>query len=692
MVWYLIVSWMILLGIQATSIYCIDRVAEIAKEGLKGNLSGLAKSFAVALKDAGHENVTLEMSDDHPLYRKMLAMMSAWQDQISVAASIYTFRKNADGEIAFICCPPADLNRDGKIEGDKEELTAKGEIYEYESDDDIHEILDAFSGHPGFNNIPVRDKWGLWITATEPIFGGNHEHVDAVLGVDFWGEDWNAHIRHAMFWPKLFLLLSMVLFFVVQVFTIRRQIIEDKLIDYAAELEHTMDKLVEAKKEADSAAQAKSFFLANVSHEIRTPMNGILGCIEMLASVADRQQMQLFDIMQKCSKNLLAIIDDVLTFSNIDTNRIALESVPMELRQLVEDVKIMLASSLEEKPQLQFRTEWDEGVPETISGDPVRMRQILLCLVSNAIKFTETGCITVHCSVMIPSDKTEPTEVTAIESTQVLSPKIALAKGLRGVIQTIEHVEQQTVIYQPSIPGSLCKLLPNTSILRMDVTDTGIGIARNQFDILFKPFSQVDGSLTRKFGGTGLGLSIVRGLVQLMGGSVLVTSELGHGSTFSVFIPFNESADTAVPNMAQPSSPSGTEASSKELPLRHYNILIVDDVAVNRLVLEAKLLELGAKVQCAVTGQAALDSVGQAKSERKPFDLILMDVQMPIMDGIEATRILRQQGFTKPIVALTAKREDSGKAIEAGCHSVLIKPVDQKVLLETVASLLRKTK
>jgi len=549
--WYLAVSWVILFGILVTGIYCVDRVANIAKDGLKGNLAGLAKSFAIALKDAEHENVTLEMSDDDPLYEKMLNMMSAWQNQISVAASIYTFRKNADGEIVFICCPPADLNRDGIFEGDEEELTPKGEVYEYESDDDIREILDAFGGHSGFNNVPIRDKWGLWITATEPIFDEDNERVDAVLGVDFWGEDWNTNIQYAVFWPKLFLLLSIILFFVVQVFTIRRQIIGDKLTDYAVELEHTMDKLVEAKKEADSAAQAKSFFLANMSHEIRTPLNGILGCIEVLASTANSQQMQLFDIMQKSSKNLMAIIDDVLTFSSLDTKRVALESVPVKLRQLVDDVRIMLGGAFAEKPQLEFRTQWEDAVPETIPGDPVRLRQILLCLVSNAIKFTETGGITLRCSVIHPSDKAETTEATATETSQVmpsLSPHIAHAKGLRGVIQAIEQVEQQTAIQQPLMTSSAWQLLPNAWILRIDVSDTGIGIASDHFDIVFKPFSQVDGSLTRKFGGTGLGLSIVKGLVQLMGGNVLVESKLGYGSTFSLLIPFNVPTETIVQN------------------------------------------------------------------------------------------------------------------------------------------------
>ena len=576
--WYLVVSWIILLGMLATGIYCIDRVANFTKDGWKDNLSGLAKSFAVALQDAGHENIalpdpnvlpntkyrvvanhsdghenlTLEISDEDPVYERIVKMMFLWQEKIPDAASIYTVRKNAAGEIVFICCPPADINRDRKFEGTQEELVCKGQVYDdFESEEEIREILDAFEGKSGFNGIPSADDWGIWITATEPMFDKTNTFVDAVLGVDFWGEEWNAKIRRAVFWPKLFLLLSVVLFFVVQAFTLRRKIIEDKLTEYAVELEHTTDKLVEAKKEAESAMRAKSLFLANMSHEIRTPMNGIFGCIEMLGNGANSQQVQFFDIIQKCGKNLMAIIDDVLTFSNIDTNRIILASVPVNLRQLINDVKVMLERLLEEKPQITFRTEWEDSVPTNIAGDPVRLRQMLLCLINNAIKFTETGSITVRCSVILPSETTGITERVPTETslaTPSLSPQIAHAKGLRGVIQSVEHVEQQTIIHQPTVLKSIWRLLPNVSILRIDVSDTGIGIAPDQFDVLFKPFSQVDESLTRKFGGTGLGLSIVKGLVQLMGGSVLVESQLGRGSTFSVLIPFNELVDASISN------------------------------------------------------------------------------------------------------------------------------------------------
>ena len=700
---FLVVSWLVLFGMLAIGIYFVDYVANTAKEGLQNKLSGLAKSFAVALKDAGHENITLDTPSDDPLYWKMIAMMSEWQKQIPAAVSIYTFRKNSDGEIVFICCPPADLNRDGKFEGAKEQLVPKGTVYGFESDEDISEILDAFLGQSGFGDAPAEDDWGLWITAAEPMFAESGDRVDAVLGVDFWGEDWNANVWHAVFWPKLFLMLSIVLFFAVQIFMIRQQIIEDKLTGYAADLERTMDDLVEAKKHADIAVQAKSFFLANISHEIRTPMSAILGCVDMLVhaeegKTVELNQEQLVDIIQKSSKNLMSIVDDLLTYSSIDTNRIILESVPIDLRQLVADVKIMAGSHLETKPQLQFHTEWKDSVPTKVIGDPARIRRILLALISNAVKFTEIGHITLRCSAIPFSEESERSEMsypTPISSQTIpfLSPQIAHARGLRGMVH-VAHSEQTGLqtLYNLSQTLDKWRASPTALLLRFDVSDTGIGIAEEQFGTLFAPLSQVDDTSTRKFGGIGLGLSIVKGLAQLMGGDVQVTSKLGQGSTFSVFIPVNRCEDSDVPHPHKKRLPQPQETQPESLPLHDYVVLVVDDVMVNRIVVETQLREMGAKVQNAPNGKVAVDLVSEAETPDRSFDFILMDLQMPIMDGFEATRTLRQQGFNNPIIALTANRDSTRKAVDAGCNVVLSKPLDRETLLNAVFSLTRTTK
>ena len=696
---YLAVSWIILFGLLIAGTYSVNHVVYVAKKGLRDNLSGLAKSFAIALKDAGHEKITFETSDSDPLYWKMIAMMSEWQKQIPVAASIYTFRKNDEGEIVFICCPPADLNRDGIFEGEREERVPIGTIYD-EDEEYISEILDAFAGRSGFSDAPVEDDWGLWITAAEPIFDETGEYVDAVLGVDFWGEDWNTYIQNAVFWTELFLLLSVVLFFAVQVFTIRRHIVEDRLTEYAAELERTMDELVEAKKHADSAVQAKSFFLANISHEIRTPMSAILGCVDMLVGVREGKsgtftQEQLVDIIQKSSKNLMTIIDDVLTYSSIDTHRIVLESAPIDLRQVVEDVKIMTSSHFEKKPHLKFYTEWDDSVPNVIIGDPARIRQILLALISNAVKFTESGHITVRCSSILFSEEMEYTGTMcsaqpSSHPTPFLSPGIAQAKGLRGIVPVVS-AEQAELLTTIGLSQTLevWKASPTALLLRIDVSDTGIGIAKEQFGALFKSFTQVDNTSTRKFGGVGLGLSIVKGLVQLMGGDVQIASKLGQGSTFSVFLPVRGHEDSILRHKQQHDSQVLLQQGLP--PLHDYRVLLADDVVVNRIVVETRLRDMGAEVQNVSDGKVAIDCVLAAEGSEAPFDFILMDLQMPVMDGFEAARTLRQRGFTKPIVAFSANRNSEKEAIEAGYNLVLVKPVDQEALHGAIVSLVKKT-
>lgn len=532
----------------------MNHTANVAKNGLQHSLSGLAKSFAVALKDAGHNNVPLETPEDD-LYWKLINMMSAWQQEIPTVASIYTLRQNEKGELIFICCPPADLDRNGKIEGKREQLVPKGTVYEYESEEDIREVFDAFGGKSGFSNVPSPDDWGLWITATEPILDDTGEQVNTVLGVDFWGEDWNTNIQRAVWWPELFLLSVIVFFFAVQVVVFRRQIIEDQLTEYTANLERLTDELVAAKKDADIAAQAKSFFLANVSHEIRTPLNAILGCADMLISIDTGllegvSREELVEIMQKNSKSLMTLIDDVLTFSSIETRRIVLESVPIRLRQLIDHVKAMTSGAFAEKPDVEFRVEYEKSVPEVILGDPVRLRQTLLCLVNNAIKFTQSGHVTVCCSMTHLAEKADNMATQTMMSfaepfrSVLLDSKIAQSKGLRGTVPITESAGQQTSAMYPSCPASMHELSPNSWVLRLDVSDTGIGIDQEQFDSLFKPFSQGDNSLTRRFGGIGLGLSIVKGLVQLMGGKVQVDSKPGRGSTFSVWIPVNEYVDS----------------------------------------------------------------------------------------------------------------------------------------------------
>jgi signal transduction histidine kinase/ActR/RegA family two-component response regulator len=711
--WHLILSWLVLIGILAVGHFCIEYVIYITKDEMRNNLSGLAKSFAIALQKAGHEKILADTPADDPIYRHTLGIMSTWQKKIDVAASIYTLRENAEGTPVFVCCPPADLNQDGQFSGKREELVPNGTLYEVENLADIPEIIDAFHGRSSFNNEPVRDEWGLWITATEPIPDEQSGEVDAVLGVDFWGEKWNAEIQQASLWPQLFLLSFLVLFFVVQVFLFNRQRIEDKLTEYAVDLERMVDELVVAKKNADAAILAKGYFLANMSHEIRTPMNAVLGCSDMLAEqeagkTIALSRAELIDLIRKSSKDLMTVIDDILTFSNIDTNRVILEPVPVNVRQLVDDVKAMLKNRFDEKPQLTFRIDWDANVPKMIMGDPTRLRQILMNLLSNAVKFTEEGFIGVHCSVYYPSlagevgyslysggQRASQSQVSSGMPVAALpyGSQVLRTRGLQGFSYSMTASINAADADRLRSLESVIAASPGQSVLQIDITDTGIGLSAEQIDRLFKPFSQADMTSTRKYGGTGLGLGIVKGLVQLMGGSVLVRSELGQGSTFSVLLPIKEPAASAVhlPPFAARAEQKNTVVGvpEKQLPLQNIRVLIVDDAIVNQLVAEAKLKNVGALVSTASDGQTAIEKIMSAENSDSPFDIVLMDLQMPIMDGLAATQKLRQLGFTKPIIALTAN-PDNGEASSAGCNLSLSKPVDRDVLISAVLKLTKK--
>ena len=417
---------------------------------------------------------------------------------------------------------------------------------------------------------------------------------------------------------------------------------EREIQEYAAALESNNLVLEQLYEAAEAANRAKSEFLANMSHEIRTPMTAILGFTDILLD--DLKEPKALDAAQTVKRNgehLLKIINDVLDISKIEADRFELEEVPWPPREIVAEVISLLHVRAAPKG-LTLTDEYLGPQPETITTDPVRLRQVLVNLVGNAVKFTETG-------------------------------------GVRIVTRLLDDAEGETK-------------------LRFDVIDTGIGIPEEQIEGLFEPFVQADGSTTRDFGGTGLGLAISRRFARLMGGDVTAKSEPGKGSTFSLTVAAGplegvrlvEYLTERVPVGEQPDQP--TPETRETLQCR---ILLAEDIVDNQRLSTSVLRDAGADVTVVDNGQEALEKVlaaspgqdGRHGDSDEPFDVILMDMQMPILDGYAATRRLRQEGYTGPIIGVTthAMRGDRQKCLDAGCDDYLRKPIDQKKMVETVA-------
>jgi|GEM_PF-1556201 len=556
-------------------------------------------------------------------------------------------------QLQFIVSPISDANNNGFI--DVREVP--NDIGEWFPATLLAQYIREYKERAMYFDV-FRDKWGKWFVIAEPIWTPDNK-MDGFLAMDFRVDAVYSTMFRERIYPLCLFALVMFVYFGAVLVVNHLQMKAAAISRLADELQHTVSELTKAKQETEKAWQVKTLFLNNMSHEFRTPLNAILGYITILSRssfrcVADERAlcMEAIKQVEENGKSLLELVDNVLGVAAMDGAQAhQLMPTAVHLRSLVFDVADTMQSRAEYKA-LTLTVEEPHDVPEWIESDPARLRQVLMILIGNAIKFTQEGIVSIYYGAV---------------------PK--------------EQTQQQSL---------------DMPMFYVSVSDTGIGIEPDYLHSIFKPFLQTDPTLTRQYGGTGIGLAVARQTAEMLHGSISVESQPGCGSIFtftfpgqpakpspqeesvvqsSVILPKFNSTKSAI--LTQPANP---ETSGVKQLLAGCRILYVEDTRVNQIVVTTQLRKIGATVETADDGQNGIDKIAKAEAQGEPFDIILMDMQMPVLDGYAATRQLRANDYSKPIIAVTAHAlpGDRVRTLAAGCNEHVPKPIDFVRLIETI--------